>query len=278
MDKLKEISIKKAGITLIMGVFGIFFLLPFIWMVSASLKPEIEVFSYPIQWIPSEWRWENYEEVWFGEQPFILYYWNSIKVTLATTFISVTVSAMAAYGFSKIKFKGRDVLFLLVLATFLIPAQAILVPQFIMYRYLNLFDTHIGLILLNSFSVLGTFLLRQFFSSIHDDFIDAAKMDGASHLTVFRKVVVPMMLPAISTYAILRFIWTWNDYQGPLIFLRSEELSTIQLAIDKFSTSSGELYSLIMAGSVSAILPLLLIFIIGQKYVIEGIARGGVKG
>ncbi|WP_026701772.1 carbohydrate ABC transporter permease [Salibacterium aidingense] len=278
MDKLKEISIKKAGITLIMGVFGIFFLLPFIWMVSASLKPEIEVFSYPIQWIPSEWRWENYEKVWFGEQPFILYYWNSIKVTLATTFISVTVSAMAAYGFSKIKFKGRDVLFLLVLATFLIPAQAILVPQFIMYRYLNLFDTHIGLILLNSFSVLGTFLLRQFFSSIHDDFIDAAKMDGASHLTVFRKVVVPMMIPAISTYAILRFIWTWNDYQGPLIFLRSEELSTIQLAIDKFSTSSGELYSLIMAGSVSAILPLLLIFIIGQKYVIEGIARGGVKG
>ncbi|RSL31789.1 carbohydrate ABC transporter permease [Salibacterium salarium] len=261
-----------------MFAIGLLFLMPFIWMLSASLKAETNVFSYPIKWIPSDWKWDNYSRVWFGEQPFILYYWNSIKVTVLTTLLSVTVSALAAYGFSKIHFKGRNALFLIVLATFLIPAQAILVPQFMMYRVLNLFDTHLGLILLNSFSVLGTFLLRQFFSSIQDDYIDAAKMDGASHFTIFYKVVVPMMIPAISTYAILRFIWTWNDYQGPLIFLRSDHLSTIQLAIERFSTSSGELYSLIMAGSVSAILPLIIIFIIGQKYVIEGIARGGVKG
>ncbi|SFM10509.1 carbohydrate ABC transporter permease [Salibacterium qingdaonense] len=278
MNRLRRLNAKKVIITIIMFAIGLLFLMPFIWMLSASLKAETNVFSYPIEWIPSDWKWDNYRRVWFGEQPFILYYWNSIKVTVLTTLLSVTVSAMAAYGFSKIHFKGRNALFLIVLATFLIPAQAILVPQFMMYRVLNLFDTHLGLILLNSFSVLGTFLLRQFFSSIQDDYIDAAKMDGASHFTIFYKVVVPMMIPAISTYAILRFIWTWNDYQGPLIFLRSDHLSTIQLAIERFSTSSGELYSLIMAGSVSAILPLIIIFIIGQKYVIEGIARGGVKG
>jgi multiple sugar transport system permease protein len=257
---------------------GIVFLLPFLWMISASLKPEVEVFTYPIQWIPSEFRWENYARVWAGDHPFVLYYWNSIKVSVFTTLLSVTVSAMAAYGFSKIHFKGRNLVFILVLVTFMIPPQAILVPQFILYTYLNLFDSHLGLILLNSFSVLGTFLLRQFFIGIHDDFIASAKIDGANHLTIFGKIAVPLILPAIATYAILRFIWTWNDYVGPLIFLRSDHLFTIQLGIAKFADMSGVLYSLTMAGAVSAILPILVIFAIGQKYVIEGIAAGGVKG
>lgn len=255
---------------------GIAFILPFIWMISASLKPESAVFAYPIEWIPEVLRWDNYAKAWSGG--FSLYYWNSIKVTLVTTIISAVVSTMSAYGFSKVHFKSRDLLFLLVLATFMIPAQAILVPQFLLFRYLNLFDTHTGLILLNSFSVLGTFMLRQFFMGVHDDYIAAAKIDGAGHIRIFSQIAVPLVLPAISTYFILRFIWTWNDYQGPLIFIRSDHLYTIQVGIEKFSNESGELYSLIMAGSVSAILPLLLVFIIGQKYVLEGIALGGVKG
>ncbi|QKS70290.1 carbohydrate ABC transporter permease [Paenalkalicoccus suaedae] len=271
-----KINVSKLMITLFMIVVGIVFLLPFIWMISASLKPESEVFTYPIKWIPDVWRWENYATVWSRDFP--LYYWNSIKVTVITTVISTTVSAMAAYGFSKLEFRGRNALFIVVLATFMIPAQAILVPQFLLYMYLDLFDTHLGLILLNSFSVLGTFMLRQFFVGIHDDYIASAKIDGANQFTIFRKVAVPLVLPAISTYAILRFIWTWNDYQGPLIFLRSDELSTIPLAISRFATESGQLFSLTMAGTVSAILPLIIIFLIGQKYVIEGIAMGGVKG
>ncbi|WP_062049864.1 carbohydrate ABC transporter permease [Bacillus sp. JCM 19034] len=274
-NDLREKTVKLM-LTIFMFLLGIIFLLPFIWMISASLKQELEVFTYPIQWIPSEWRWDNYAVVWGGDFP--LYYWNSIKVTVLTTLISTIVSTMAAYGFSKIKFKGRHFIFILVLATFMIPAQAILVPQFMLFMYLDLFDTHLGLILLNSFSVLGTFMLRQFFMGIHDDYIASAKIDGAGHWTIFRKVAVPLVLPAISTYAILRFIWTWNDYQGPLIFLRSDHLSTVQLGISRFTSMSGEFYSLIMAGTVSAILPLLIIFFFGQKYVIEGIAIGGVKG
>jgi multiple sugar transport system permease protein len=272
-------SIGKLLTSLLMLAFGILFLMPFLWMLSASFKIEADVFKYPIEWIPSRWNAvTNYMQVWFGDHPFYLYYWNSIKVAIGTTLLSVTVSAMAAYGFSKVKFKAAKWLFLIVLATFMVPQQAILVPQFILYRSIGLFDSHFGLILLGSFSVLGTFMLRQFFMGVHQEFIESAKIDGAGHLRIFWQIALPLVKPAIATYAILRFIWTWNDYQNPLIFLRTDGLYTIQLAMQKFSTINGEFYSLIMAAAVSAILPLLIIFVIGQKSVIEGISLGGVKG
>jgi multiple sugar transport system permease protein len=264
--------------TLIMGAVGLLFLTPFIWMLSASMKVEADVFRYPIEWIPRNFNMvENYTEVWINS-PFITYYWNAIKVSVFTTAVSVLVSSMAAYGFAKISFKGREFVFFLILALYMIPPQSILVPQFIIYRNLNLYDTHLGLVLLTSFSVLGTFLLRQFFLGINNEFIESAKIDGAGHLKSFVSIAIPLVRPAIATYAILRFIWTWNDYQNPLIFLRSEALFTLQLGINSFADAYGNYYSLIMAAAVSAILPLLIIFIIGQKHVIEGIAMGGVKG
>ncbi|MFS0724323.1 carbohydrate ABC transporter permease [Paenibacillus sp. 1P07SE] len=266
-------------VTILMGAAGILFILPFIWMLSASFKPELDVMAYPIQWIPQRWNAvENYTQVWAGAVPFALYYWNSIKVTLMSTAVSLIVSAMAAYGFSKISFKGRDAWFILVLATFMIPTQAILVPQFIMYRWIGLFDSHVGLVLLAASSVLGTFLLRQFFMGVHQEIIESARIDAAGHWTIFVRIALPLVKPALATYMILRFIWTWNDYQNPLIFLRSDALFTLQLGIRKFADVSGEFYSLMMAGAVSAILPLLIIFIIGQKQVIEGVAMGSVKG
>ncbi|WP_458121926.1 carbohydrate ABC transporter permease [Paenibacillus sp. Z6-24] len=273
------VSLTKIIVTAIMLVVGILFLLPFVWMLSASFKTEADVFQYPIQWIPQTWNAiENYRTVWFGDPPFLLYYWNSIKVSVMTILLSVAASAMAAYAFSKIKFRGRDTLFVIVLLTFMIPGQALLVPQFIMYRSLGLFDTHIGLVLLESFSALGTFMLRQAFMSIHTDFIESAKIDGAGHARIFMQIALPLVQPFIATYAILRFIWTWNDYQAPLIFLRSPELFTVQLGINRFADATGEYYSLIMAGTCSAILPLLIVFLIAQKHVIGGIALGGVKG
>lgn len=274
-----NLDIRKVIVTVIMFAGSIVFLLPFFWMLSASFKLEGEVFTYPIQWIPKHWNIiENYKEVWTGQFPFYKYYWNSIKVSVITTFISALVSAMAAYGFSKVNFKAGSFLFLIVLATYMIPSQAILIPQFILYRYIGLFDNHIGLILLSSFSVLGTFMLRQFFMGIHNEFIESAKIDGANHWTIFTRIALPLTRPAIATYAILRFIWTWNDYQNPLIFLRTDKLYTIPLAMQKFTSINGSFYSLIMTAAVSAIIPLLIVFIIGQKSVIEGIATGGVKG
>jgi ABC-type sugar transport system, permease component len=279
MLNLKLPDIRKTVVTLIMLGCGILFLLPFFWMISASLKFENDVFTYPIQWIPDEWNAiNNYKKVWFGDHPFWLYYLNTIKVAVLTTLTSVTVSALAAYGFSKVNFPAGRWLFLIVLATFMVPQQAVLVPQFILYRSLGLFDTHAGLILLNSFSVLGTFMLRQFFMGVHNDYIESAKIDGAGHFRIFTRIALPLVRPAIATYAILRFIWTWNDYQNPLIFLRTDHRFTLQLAMQKFTTINGEYYSLIMAAAVSAILPLLIVFVIGQKHVIEGISFGGVKG
>ena len=279
MNVQSGIDWRKAVMTAIMFMISILFLLPFIWMLMTSFKMETDVFTYPIQWIPQTWNAiENYKEVWFGDYPFYQYYWNSIKISIVTTITSCLVSALAAYGFSKIHFAASNGLFIIVLVTYMIPSQAILVPQFILYRNIGLFDNHIGLIIIGSFSVLGTFMLRQFFMGIHQEFIESAKLDGAAHFRIFYSIGLPLVKPAVATYAILRFIWTWNDYQNPLIFLRTDNLYTLPLALQKFTSMSGEFYSLIMAGAVSAILPLVIIFIIGQKSVIEGLALGGVIG
>lgn len=275
----KPFPLKKIVLTVVMAAFGVSFLLPFLWMLSSSFKLEGDVFDFPIKWIPSTWNAvQNYTEVWNGSYPFAHYYWNTIKVTVLTTLVSVLFSCMAAYGFSKVNFRGREFLFIVVLATYMVPSQAILVPQFVLYSWLGLFDSHLGLILLGSFSVFGTFMLRQFFMGIHNEFMESAKLDGAGHIRIFASIALPLVQPAIATYAILRFIWTWNDYQNPLIFIRSDHLYTLQLAFRKFADTYSQQYSLIMAGAVSAIIPLLIIFIIGQKKVIEGIAVGGVKG
>ncbi|KIL40696.1 sugar ABC transporter ATP-binding protein [Gordoniibacillus kamchatkensis] len=271
-------TIKKIVMTAIMCGLGLLFMSPFLWMISSSMKPEMDVFHYPIEWIPKHWNAiENYKQVWTTTK-FALFYWNSIKVSVATTALSVLLAAMSAFAFAKIKFRGRGVLFIIILIIYMIPQQAILVPQFLLLRSIGLFDSHLGLVLLGSFSVLGTFMLRQFYMGIHDDYIESAKMDGAGQARIFFSVCTPLARPAIATYAILRFIWTWNDYQNPLIFLKTKELFTIQLGIRSFATLNGDLYSLIMAGTVSAIVPLLIIFILGQKQVIEGISVGGVKG
>jgi multiple sugar transport system permease protein len=271
-------SIRKVCLTVLMVVGGILFLFPFLWMISASLKPETDVFNFPIQWIPKHWNAEkNYKAVWLGS-PFLLYYWNSVKVAVSTTLFSVIFSSMAAYGFTKVRFIGREFIFIILLVIYMIPPQAILVPQFLIYKSIDLFDTHIGLIFLNCFSVLGTFLLRQFFMSVNDEYLESARMDGAGHWRIFASIMLPLVKPALATYAILRFIWTWNDYQNPLIFLRSPKLFTLQLGIQSFGNENGQYYSLMMAAAVSAILPLLIVYVIGQKQVIEGISAGGIKG
>ncbi|TVY00259.1 carbohydrate ABC transporter permease [Paenibacillus cremeus] len=279
MERTRSFDIRKAIVTVIMFAISLLFLTPFFWMLVTSFKIETEVFAFPIQWLPKHWHAiENYKEVWVGKYPFYKYYWNSIKISVLTTVISCVVSAMAAYGFSKVQFSASKWLFPIVLTTYMLPGQAALIPQFILYRQIGLFDSHLGIIIIGSFSVLGTFMLRQFFMGVHQEYIESAKIDGAGHFRIFWSIGLPLVKPAIATYAILRFIWTWNDYQNPLIFLRSDKLFTIPLALQKFTSLSGEFYSLIMAGAVSAILPLLIVFVIGQKSVIEGIALGGVKG
>lgn len=274
---MKTLKLSKVLWTIIMALLGIVFILPFFWMMSTSFKYETDVFNFPIEWIPSKWNaLENYKAVWSGD--FAQYYLNSIYITVTTTVINVFVCALAAFGFSKLRFRGRDAMFILVLALYMVPPQASLVPQFLLFNWMHLIDTRAGLILINSFSIIGAFMLRQFFMGVNNEFLESGRMDGAGHFRSFFQIALPLIRPGIATYAILRFIWTWNDYQYPLIFLKSKELFTIQLGIRLFGDQYGDVYSLMMAGAVSAILPLLIIFAIGQKQVIEGISLGGVKG
>lgn len=249
-----------------------------LWMLSSSMKVEGDVFNFPIEWIPRKFNIiENYKEVWVDNN-FAVYYWNSIKITVISTLAQLIVSAMAAYGFTKIEWKGRDAIFFIYIATMMIPKQVTIVPQFIVLRTLNLYNTHLGMILMISFSVFGVFLLRQNMLSIPTSLSEAAKIDGASHMKVFVQIILPLVKPALATTTILKFIWTWNDYQTPLVFLSDRKLFTVQLGMRLFATESGSYYSLIMAAAVSAILPLIVIFLLGQRQIVEGIVSGAVKG
>jgi len=255
-------------------------LFPLLWMVSASMKFEADVFSFPIQWIPERSRFiENFREVWNAERySFGRFYLNSLKVSVSATVLTLFVASTAAYSFSKIDFKGREVFFIGYLATMMIPVQILLVPRFMISRWINLYDTHLGLILMGSFVPYAVFLFRQNMLMIPPSITESAKMDGASHIRIYTGIILPMIQPAIAIQAILKFIWTWNNYQAPLIFLQTRTKYTIQLGLKQFADDSGTLISLVMAGSVSAVIPLILIFLIGQRFIIDGISVGGVKG
>jgi multiple sugar transport system permease protein len=248
-------------------------------MISASMKPEVDVFKFPIEWIPRRFQMvENYRRVWLGQTPFTLYYLNSFKVTLLTTGLALVLGSLGAYGFAKVNFRGRDKLFLLVILAMIIPEQITLLPRFMYFKWLGIFNTHTSLIVNSMFSISTVFFIRQYMISIPGDFSDSARIDGAGHLRTFWSIIMPMTTPAIATLALLKFIWTWNDYINPLIFLSNPRLYTIQIGIKSFADKYGEYYSLIMTASVSAIIPLFVLFVIGQKYILEGITMSGLKG
>lgn len=265
--------------TVLFALCSVFFLMPLVWMLSAASKTEKEVWTFPIQWIPTDWNLvANFKAVWMGDVAFGLFYMNSLKIALISTLATIVISAMAGYALAKLDFKGRAVIFTLMLAFMMIPEQATLVPRYIMIKELGLYDSHAALILMGMFSSYFTFLLRQFMIGIHNDMLEAAELDGAGFLRIFWSVVLPLSRPILATVGIIKFIWTWNDYQGPLIMLNSTKLYTIPLGMQFFKEEFGTQISVMMMASVAAILPLLVLFLALQKQVIDGIAIGGVKG
>lgn len=278
--KTKKITISSVIVTIILIAIALTTIMPFLWMISASIKFEADVFKYPIEWIPKKINaLSNYTEVWKSKYMLGTMYLNSIKITVIATVLDVLISALAAYAFAKINFRFKNTVFMLFLACWMIPPQVNLAPKFILFSKLGLYNTHTGLILTYLFSAYGMFLLKQYFMSIPDSLCEAAKVDGAGHLKIFSFVVLPVAKSAIVTLSVLRFVWTWNNYQGPLVFLNSKELFTIQRGLTQFSDpQSGVVYSLMMAASVCAIVPLIILFLLAQNHVIEGIASGAVKG
>jgi multiple sugar transport system permease protein len=268
----------KILLTIILGAISIVMILPFLWMISTSFKINGEVFKYPIDWIPNTWHFENYKKVWAGTDPFYLFYWNSIKITGITVAGNLLTSAMAGYAFAKIRFKGRNFLFLLYLSTMMIPGQVLLVPRFILFDQLQLINTHASIILPGLFTVFGTFLMRQFFISLPNELLEAGRVDGSGYWRTFWQICMPLIKPALVTLLILSFTWHWNEYETPLIMLREKDLYTIPLGLTSYVEEFGTNYVLTMAASVSGLVPLLIVVVVCQKWFVEGIASSGLKG
>jgi multiple sugar transport system permease protein len=252
-------------------------LTPFAWMISASLKLEKDVFAYPIKWIPRNPVWSNYTVIW-EKFPLSIGFINSFKLTFATMILQITTSSAAAYAFAKLDFKGRNTLFMAYVTTIAIPWQVYMVPQYIMMSKFHLVDSHIGIILMHAFTAMGVFLIRQFYMGIPNELLEAARIDGLSEYGILARIMLPLSKPAIATMAITSFVFEWNDFMGPLIYLSTTEKKTIQLMIRLFNTMYSTNYAWMMAAAVIALIPVFIIFIALQKYFVQGVATSGLKG
>ena len=253
-------------------------LMPFAWMLSASLKLNKDVFTFPIEWIPKAPRWQNYQDIWtvIPLSKFIL---NTVKLTVIVTLLQLLTSSFAAYAFAKLDFKGKNALFLGYIGTIAVPWQAYMVPQFIMMRNVfHLNDTHLAIICLQAFSAFGVFLMRQFYSDIPDELCEAARIDGMNEYQIWWDIMRPLSKPALSTLTIFTFVNTWNDFLGPLIYLTTTEKKTIQIGLRMFISQYSTEYGLIMAASVIVLIPVLAVFLSLQKYFVQGLTVGSVKG
>ncbi len=258
-------------------LFAVIALVPFAWMVSSSFKTSTDVFSIPMRWIPESFHFENFRAIW-QKVALLTYFENTAVVAVVVTCMQILTSSFAAYAFAKLRFKGRDALFLCYIGTIAVPWQVYMVPQFIMMRSVNLYDTIWALVVLQSFSAFGVFLMRQFFMGIPGELSEAARIDGLSEYGIWARIILPLSKPAIATLAIFTFVNTWNDYMGPMIYLTTDANKTIQVGLRRFIQAYSADYHLIMAASLCSLIPVAIVFLCLQKYFIEGIATTGLKG
>jgi multiple sugar transport system permease protein len=252
-------------------------LIPFAWMVVSSLKRVNDVFTVPIQWIPDPVQWSNYTDI-FAKADMITWIQNTLILSVAVTFLQVLTGSLAAYGFSRGRFPGRRMLFLAYVGTIAVPWQAYMIPQFILFSKLHLANTLWSIIALQAFGAFGVFLMKVFYDTIPIELTEAARIDGLSEFGIYRRIMLPLSIPAIASLGLLTFVTTWNDYLGPLLYLRDPKIWTIQLGLQSFVGQYDTEFGLIMTGAVISVLPVAIIFALGQRYFIEGIATTGVKG
>lgn len=262
-----------------MWIFALLFLLPFVWMLSSSLKTNMAVFAIPVQWFPSPAQWANYAKVWIeGDPPMAVFFANSLTVSGLGVIGDLTTSALAGYAFARLSFKGRDRIFMLYLATAIVPTQLLLIPRFMFFQQLGFFNTLWAVILPGIFTVFGTFLVRQSFLALPAEYGEAARMDGAGEWRVFFHVYLPQIRPTLAALGIISFVSSWNDYETPLIMLSDERLFTIPLGMTRFVDADGGLAAgLAMAASVSSVIPVMVVFLIFQRQFIAALANSGLK-
>jgi multiple sugar transport system permease protein len=253
-------------------------LTPFFWMVMSSLKDANSVFSVPVRWIPEIFVWENYVEIWTRSD---IGTWirNTLVLSVTVTALQVLTGSFAAYGFSRIRFPGRNALFLLYVATIAVPWQSYMIPQFILLSNAGLANTLWSIILLQAFGAFGVFLMKQIYETVPEDLSEAARLDGLSEYGIWWRIMLPLSVPAIASLSLLTFVNTWNDYLGPLIYLRDSSLWTMQLGLKNFVSSLYDTdYGVLFAGLVISVVPIAVIFLLGQRFFVEGIATSGMKG
>ncbi|GIP28112.1 sugar ABC transporter permease [Paenibacillus sp. J23TS9] len=252
-------------------------ILPFLWTVSTSLKQLSEVFVFPPKLFGQEIRWVNYLHI-SDRFPFSIYFLNSLKITIIIVIAQLITSSLAGFVFSRLRFRGRDPLFGLYLATMMVPAQVMMIPNFIVMRHYNLVDTHWSLILPALVSAFGTFLLRQFFLTVPSALEDAAKMDGCTPFGMYWRIFVPLSKPAMATLGVFVFMGSWNDFLAPLVYINTQNKMTLPLGLASMQGMYSTDWPVLMAGTVITIIPLIIIFLLAQDFFIKGVTLSGLKG
>lgn len=273
----RKISISKLLSYVILIIGSMFFLLPFIWMILTSIKPANEVMSMPLKWLPSKIMFQNYIDA-YNSAPFKQYYINSIIVAVCVTAGELFTTILAAYAFSNINFKFKNILFTILIATMMVPGEVVLIPKYVILSDLGWINSYKALIIPWTASIFSIFLLRQSFISLPKDLYKAAKIDGCSDLKYLFKIMVPMSKPTIMSIIVLKVIGSWNSYMWPLIVTNTDEMRTLPVALAAFSSEAGVNYNTLMAASIMIILPIIIVYIVLQKYIIEGISRNGGNG
>jgi ABC-type glycerol-3-phosphate transport system permease component len=272
-------AIRQAFIYTLLGILGMAVMLPFLWTLSSSLKPPGAGIKFPPEFIPKVFVWDNYPHV-FRLIPFLTFFKNSVIVTSLAVIGEVLSASLVAYSFARLRFPGRDALFVIVLATMMIPYPVTMVPTFIMFKLLHLVNTFLPLILPPYFGpAFSIFLLRQFFLTINLELDEAAKVDGASEFLIYRRIILPLSKPALATVAIFSFMYNWNDFLNPLIYLSDSNMYTLALGVNFLRSfrGGGEL-SLQMAASVMFVAPCIILFFLAQRFIVQGIVTTGLKG
>lgn len=265
--------------TIVVSLIAVLFVVPLVWMVLSSLKTAPEVFARPFHWLPARVQWQNYATVWMNEEASMLRaFANTLYIALFSIIGQMFISSLAAYSFAKINFKGKQVVFMLFLSSMMVPSQLTIIPRFMLFKTIGLYNNLWAIILPAFFGATSIFMLRQFYMGLPNDLIEAAKIDGAGHLRIFLRIILPLTKAALMSLIILAFISSWNEYMAPLIFLVKKELYTVSQNIQWYMLDEFKEHNLTMAAATSAIVPVVILFIVGQKYFVEGIATSGVKG
>ena len=278
MKKKKSSAVlRRVLLYIVLILIAVIMVVPFLWMLSTSLKTQYDAVKIPPVWIPDPPRWENYVKL-FTEQPMFQFMLNTIKIVFFVVLGQLFFSSLAAYSFARISFKGRNVVFFFYIATLMVPGQVTMIPTYLMFAKAGLTDNHLALILPAFFSAFGVFLLRQFFMSLPRELEEAAEIDGCNPFMTYWRIMLPLLVPAMLTLGVFTLMNTWNDYMGPLIYLSSPEKYTMTLGIAYFKGVYTTQWNLVMAGSIVSVVPILIAYLCAQKYFIEGIAFSGVKG